>query len=104
LEILLVGLKERGLYAAKLLGPLASRGRRTYEGTLRYSCDMPSQALAYKMGMRKLVSLREKARKALGTAFDIRKFHDTVPGTGSIPLDVLEKHVDWFIAREKGTR
>jgi len=69
--------------------------------TLRYSCDMPSQALAYKMGMRKLVALREKAAKALGPAFDIRKFHDAVLGSGSLPLDVLEKHVEWFIAREK---
>ena len=69
--------------------------------TLRYSCDMPSQALAYKMGMRKLVELREKARKALGPAFDIREFHDSVLGVGSVPLDVLEKHVDWFVTKWK---
>ena len=69
--------------------------------TLRYACDMPSQALAYKMGMRKLVELREKAKKALGPRFDIRKFHDAVLGSGSLPLDVLESHVGWFIAREK---
>ena len=69
--------------------------------TLRYCCDMPSQALAYKMGMRKLVELREKARKALGPTFDIRAFHDAVLGSGSLPLDVLESHVNWFIAREK---
>jgi uncharacterized protein (DUF885 family) len=66
--------------------------------TLRYACDMPSQALCYKMGMGKLVELREKARKALGPAFDIRKFHDAVLGSGCLPLDVLEKHIDWFIA------
>jgi len=69
--------------------------------TLRYCCDMPSQALAYKMGMRKLVELREKARKASGPGFDIRRYHDAVLGSGSLPLDVLEKHVDWFIARER---
>lgn len=69
--------------------------------TLRYCCDMPSQALAYKMGMRKLVELREKARSALGPAFDIRKFHDAVLGSGSLPLDVLEQHVTSYIAREK---
>jgi uncharacterized protein (DUF885 family) len=71
--------------------------------TLRYCCDLPSQALAYKMGMRKLVALREKAAKALGPAFDIRKFHDAVLGVGSLPLDVLERHVDWYIAREKAS-
>jgi uncharacterized protein (DUF885 family) len=69
--------------------------------TLRYCCDMPSQALAYKMGMRKLVELREKTRSALSPAFDIRRFHDAVLGSDSLPLDVLERHVNWFIAREK---
>ena len=69
--------------------------------TLRYSSDLPAQALAYKMGMRKLVELREKARKALGPAFDIRRFHDAVLANGSLPLDILERHVDWFIAQEK---
>ncbi len=70
--------------------------------TLRYSCDMPGQALAYKIGMRKLTELRDGAQKALGPAFDIKKFHDALLGSGSIPLDVLERHIDWFIAREKG--
>jgi uncharacterized protein (DUF885 family) len=69
--------------------------------TLRYSCDLPAQALAYKMGMRKLVELRERARRELGPKFDIRKFHDAVLSIGSVPLDVLEKHVEWFIAMEK---
>jgi uncharacterized protein (DUF885 family) len=69
--------------------------------TLRYSCDIPAQALAYKMGMRKFVELREKARRELGSKFDIRKFHDAMLGSGAMPLAVLEKHVDWFIAREK---
>ena len=69
--------------------------------TLRYSSDLPAQALAYKMGMRKLVALREKAKKALGAKFDIGKYHDAVLGTGAVPLDVLERHVDWFIAQER---
>ena len=69
--------------------------------TLRYCCDLPSQALAYKMGMRKLVELRENAKKALGSSFDVRKYHDTVLGSGSLPLDVLEKHVAWYVARSK---
>lgn len=70
--------------------------------TLRYSSDLPGQALAYKMGMRKLVELREKAKKFLGSKFDIRKFHDAVLGSGSLPLDILERHVDGFIAKEGG--
>jgi uncharacterized protein (DUF885 family) len=55
------------------------------------------------MGMRKFVELCEKARRELGARFDIRRFHDSVLSIGSVPLDVLEKHVDWFIAQEGKT-
>lgn len=72
--------------------------------TLRYSCDIPAQALAYKMGSRKIWELRDKAQKALGTRFDIRRFHDALLGSGAMPLDILEKHVDWFIAQEKARK
>jgi uncharacterized protein (DUF885 family) len=72
--------------------------------TLRYSCDLPAQALAYKMGSRKLWELRDKAQKALGPRFDIRRYHDAVLGSGAMPLDILEKHVDWFIAQEKARK
>lgn len=71
--------------------------------TLRYSCDLPGQALAYKMGARKFFELREKAKKELGKKFDIRKFHDAVLGSGALPMDVLESKVDMWIAQEKGT-
>ena len=42
-----------------------------------------------------------KAKKSLGPKFDIRKYHDAVLGSGSLPLDVLERHIDWFIAQER---
>jgi uncharacterized protein (DUF885 family) len=69
--------------------------------TLRYSCDLPSQALAYKMGMRKFVELREKARTALGPKFDMRRYHDMLLASGAVPMDLAEKKVDWFIAEER---
>ncbi len=69
--------------------------------TLRYSSDLPAQALAYKMGMRKFVELREKARAALGPAFDMRRYHDMLLSSGAVPLDLAERKVDWFIAEEK---
>ncbi len=69
--------------------------------TLRYACDIPGQALAYKMGRRRIEELRATAQKALGAAFDIRKFHDALLGSGPLPLDVLERHVRRFIAQEK---
>ena len=69
--------------------------------TLRYSCDIPGQALAYKMGAAKIRELREKASRELGTSFDLRRFHDAVLGSGAMPLTVLERHIDWFIDAEK---
>ncbi|HEX4963157.1 MAG TPA: DUF885 family protein [Thermoanaerobaculia bacterium] len=61
----------------------------------------PGQALAYKVGQLKILELRERAKKALGPKFDIRKFHDEVLGAGALPLDVLEKRIDNWIAAEK---
>src|SRR4029453_11605975 len=69
--------------------------------TLRYSCDIPGQALAYKMGATKIRQLREKAARSLGESFDVRRFHDAVLGSGAMPLGVLERHVDWFIETER---
>jgi uncharacterized protein (DUF885 family) len=61
----------------------------------------PAQALSYKMGQRKILELRERAQRALGTKFDIREFHDAVLGEGPLPLDVLEMKIDAWIA-ERG--
>ena len=69
--------------------------------TLRYSVDMPGQALAYKMGANKFWELRAKAQRELGVKFDLRRFHDAVLGSGAMPMAVLEKHVDWWIGEEK---
>ncbi len=68
--------------------------------TLRYAADTPAQALSYALGSLKILELRERAREALGERFDVRRFHDAVLGNGSMPLAVLEKHVDWFIEQE----
>ncbi len=59
---------------------------------------MPGQACAYKIGEIKMVELRDKAKKALGDKFDLRKFHDVVLKSGSMPLNILERVVDAYIA------
>ena len=70
--------------------------------TLRYSADIPAQALAYKIGVQKMLRLREKSQKALGDKFDIREFHGWILGEGSMPLSILDQHVDWSIAQAGG--
>lgn len=62
---------------------------------------MPSQATAYKIGMLKILELREKAKSALGAKFDIRKYHDVILKNGPVPLNVLEGFVDDYIESEK---
>jgi uncharacterized protein (DUF885 family) len=59
----------------------------------------PGQATSYKIGMMKILELREQARRELGGKFDLRAFHDVVLGEGSLPLDVLEEQVRVWIAR-----
>ncbi|WP_240147836.1 DUF885 domain-containing protein [Luteibacter yeojuensis] len=61
----------------------------------------PGQALSYELGYLKIRELRERAERQLGEKFDLRAFHDTVLALGSVPLPVLEQHVDAWIASRK---
>ena len=64
---------------------------------------MPGQALAYKLGQREILRLRDAARTALGDRFDIRGFHDVVLGQGAIGLPTLGGVVEaWIAERREG--
>ena len=69
----------------------------------RYFVD-PGQALAYKVGMLKIMALREKARASLGEKFDLAQSHNQVLTHGALPLMVLEHVIDdWVAARKAGS-
>jgi uncharacterized protein (DUF885 family) len=54
----------------------------------------PGQALSYKMGQLRIVSLRKEAQQKLGTRFDIREFHDRILRHGVLPLELLQQQVE----------
>jgi uncharacterized protein (DUF885 family) len=73
------------------------------EGTLRDEVERyivtPGQAVAYTVGLVKILELRDRARRALGPAFDLAQFHAALLAYGSVPLPILEQLVDQFIRR-----
>jgi uncharacterized protein (DUF885 family) len=84
---------------------LANSGMSRTEATAeveRYIA-IPSQALAYKVGALTIQRLKAKAQKELGPKFDPREFHAQVLMTGALPMAVLEKKIDtWIAAKKRG--
>jgi uncharacterized protein (DUF885 family) len=70
--------------------------------SVRYSCDIPAQSLAYKLGEPFLLEQRARMRAALGDRFDIRDFHDAVLRPGALPLSEVAANVDRAIASSQG--
>ncbi|HUP67478.1 MAG TPA: DUF885 family protein [Sphingomicrobium sp.] len=64
-------------------------------------CAMPGQACGYKVGQLEIVRLRDKAKAALGSKFDLRRYDDAVVLGGSVPMTLLETVIDGFIAKAK---
>ena len=81
----------------------SSRGRSNATAETERYIAVPGQALAYKVGQLKISELRAKAEKALGPKFEIRDFHAQVLMSGALPLAVLEKKIDDWIAAKKAS-
>jgi len=64
-------------------------------------CSWPGQACGYKIGHSEILRQRERARSSLGGAYDLRDFDDAVVRGGNVPLDVLARNVDRYIAGDK---
>ncbi len=64
---------------------------------------LPGQACAYKVGQMKILELRAKAETALGDKFNLKAFHTVILGSGAVPLTELERLVDEWIAKTKGS-
>lgn len=63
---------------------------------------LPGQACAYKIGMNKILELREKAKMELGERFSLKEFHNAVLANGAMPLTILEKVIDEYISNRTG--
>jgi uncharacterized protein (DUF885 family) len=86
--------------AIKYLADHTALSQHEVETEVDRYISWPVQALSYKLGELKILELRQLAEKELGSKFDIRKFHDAVLETGSVPLPVLEEHIKAFIAEQ----
>ncbi len=64
----------------------------------------PAQACAYKLGQLKIIELRERAKKELGSKFDIRTFHDEILSGGALPLDMLDARTNGWIQTQKSSK
>ncbi|MBA3705202.1 MAG: DUF885 domain-containing protein, partial [Bacteroidetes bacterium] len=60
----------------------------------------PSQATGYKIGMNKILELRENAKNKLGDKFNIREFHDVVLTSGAVPMNILEDMVNTWVDKK----
>lgn len=87
--------------AIDFLTSSTGRARGACQSEIDRYCASPGQACGYKVGHTEIVRLREKARAALGTRFDVRDYDDAVIRAGAVPLAVLATAVDDYIAAAK---
>lgn len=91
------GREEAKAYMDSVLGKMPS-----YSSEVDRYIVLPGQATGYKVGMMKILELRERARNELGDRFDLKEFHRVVLGNGCVPLDILERIVQDYIDAKLG--
>jgi uncharacterized protein (DUF885 family) len=79
----------------------SSQSESSVRAEVRRYLVMPGQATGYMIGYLKMAELRHKAEAALGPKFDIRGYHDMIIGHGALPLNLLERQTDAWIAAQK---
>lgn len=98
------GIHAKGWTEDRAVDYMVATGRASPDqarSEVRRYITLPGQATGYKIGMLKIVELRRKAERELGAKFDIKAFHDLLIGSGSLPLSILERSVDEWIAARK---
>ena len=97
------GIHAKGWTEDQAVDYMVKTGRRPpnqARSEVRRYITLPGQATGYKIGMLKILELRHKAERDLGSKFDIKAFNDLLIGSGSLPLSVLERRVaDWTASR-----
>src|SRR5690606_23061717 len=78
---------------------LLEGARQIESESLRYSTDIPGQALSYGIGYQRFRDLRRRAERALGSRFDVRDFHEAMLMHGAVPLPVLDRQLDDLVLR-----
>lgn len=100
------GIHAKGWTEQQAIDYIVNTGRASPDqgrSEVRRYITLPGQATGYKIGMLKIVELRRKAERELGSKFDLRGFHDLLIGSGSLPLPILERQVDGWITARRGT-
>jgi uncharacterized protein (DUF885 family) len=98
------GIHAKGWTEDRAIDYMIATGRQSPDAArseVRRYITLPGQATGYKIGMLKIMELRQKAQTELGAKFDIKAFDDLIISEGSQPLPVLERRVDAWVAGRK---
>ncbi len=85
--------------AIQYMSSVTGESEREVTAEIERYMVMPGQACGYKIGMIKLLELREKMKQRMGADFDIKEFHDLILENGAMPLYILENYLDRMLQK-----